>query len=100
MRKAMLMGSMVLLVLAAFAPSAMAQEVVDAEAIIEDIQVEHGFFGSDFFGGDFFGGGFFGGDFFDEGEGNEEGPAGGSESDCIEDPNNPGQPAPDCEDVG
>ena len=89
MRKAMLMGSMVLLVLAAFAPSAMAQEVVDAEAIIEDIQVEHGFFGSDFFGGDF----------FDEGEGNEDRPT-VSEPDCEEDPYNPGQPAPDCEDVG
>ena len=99
MRKAVLMGSMVLLVLAAFAPSAMAQEVVDAEVIIEDIQVEHGFFGGDFFGGDFFGGGFFGGDFFDEGEGNEDRPT-ISEPDCEEDPYNPGQPAPDCEDVG
>ena len=90
MRKAVSIGSTILLALAAFAPASMTQEVevVDADAIIEEIRIEHGFFGGDFLGGDF----------FDEGEGNEEGPA-VSNADCDEDPNNPGQSAPECDDT-
>ena len=67
MKKAVSMGAMALLALAAFAPAAGAQEeVVDADAIIEEVQAEaaaDGFFEEDFFTS-FFGDSFFGDSFF------------------------------------
>lgn len=91
MKRAVSMGAMALLALGAFAPAAGAQEeVVDADAIIEEVQAEvaaESFFGDDFFadflGDDFFAGLFGGFEADDDGgltpeelaEGNMEEPA-------------------------
>ena len=80
----MLMGVMLLLALAAFAPAAGAREAADAEVVIGEVRAENNFFGEGFFA-KFFGEGFltnfFGGSGMDDDGGltPEEAAAGNTE---------------------